>query len=180
MRSEVFNAGLFKSEPAPPNTISERWSRPMTNVGMPRGIYGMRLAAIIRDRWPPIKIIVASGYVDDPGDLIPAETVLFSKPYREERIIETTSSSPYLPAGIRSEYSTSRHPIFALSACSDNDVRSNPFAGKVKRSFIFSVETRPRQYSQALPHLLQRAFVGRPVQTPFVPTRLECAKLYEG
>lgn len=64
----------------------------MTDIDMPRGVDGMRLAAIIRDRWPPIKIIIVSGHVDDPGDLIPAETIFFSKPYREEQIIETIHS----------------------------------------------------------------------------------------
>ncbi|WJH38787.1 response regulator (plasmid) [Aliirhizobium terrae] len=61
----------------------------MTDVDMPRGVDGMRLAAIIRDRWPPIKIIIVSGHVEDPGNLIPAETMFFSKPYREEQIMET-------------------------------------------------------------------------------------------
>lgn len=60
-----------------------------TDVDMPRGVDGMRLAAIIRDRWPPIKVIVVSGHTDDPGDVIPAETVFFSKPYREEQIVDT-------------------------------------------------------------------------------------------
>jgi FixJ family two-component response regulator len=55
---------------------------------MPRGVDGMKLAAIIRDRWPPIKVIIVSGRIDDPGNRIPAETVFFSKPYREEQIID--------------------------------------------------------------------------------------------
>ncbi|MFB2550836.1 response regulator [Ensifer soli] len=59
-----------------------------TDVDMPRGIDGMRLAAIIRDRWPPIKVIVVSGYLEDPGHRIPAETAFFAKPYREEQIVE--------------------------------------------------------------------------------------------
>jgi len=58
-----------------------------TDVDMPRGVDGMKLAAIIRDRWPPIKVIIVSGYLDDPGDRIPAETVFFSKPYREEEVV---------------------------------------------------------------------------------------------
>ncbi|MES5100258.1 response regulator [Agrobacterium sp. BA1120] len=60
-----------------------------TDVDMPRGVDGMRLAAIIRDRWPPIKVIVVSGHIVDPADQIPAETVFFAKPYREEAIVET-------------------------------------------------------------------------------------------
>jgi DNA-binding NtrC family response regulator len=60
----------------------------ITDVDMPRGVDGMKLAAIIRDRWPPIKVIIVSGRIDDPGNRIPAETVFFSKPYREEQIID--------------------------------------------------------------------------------------------
>lgn len=60
-----------------------------TDVDMPRGVDGMRLAAIIRDRWPPIKVIIVSGHIEDPGDSIPAETMFFSKPYREEQIVDT-------------------------------------------------------------------------------------------
>lgn len=59
-----------------------------TDVDMPRGVDGMRLAAIIRDRWPPIKVIVVSGHIDGPGDLIPADTVFFPKPYQEEEIVD--------------------------------------------------------------------------------------------
>jgi CheY-like chemotaxis protein len=60
----------------------------LTDVDMPRGVDGMRLAAIIRDRWPPIKVIIVSGHIDDPGDRIPAETAFYTKPYREEQIVE--------------------------------------------------------------------------------------------
>jgi CheY-like chemotaxis protein len=79
----------------------------MTDVDMPRGVDGMRLAAIIRDRWPPIRIIIVSGHVDDPGELIPAETVFFSKPYREKQIIEAihklmdVGSPTRMPADLR-------------------------------------------------------------------------------
>ncbi|MFD1746653.1 response regulator [Rhizobium helianthi] len=61
----------------------------MTDVDMPNGIDGMRLAALIRDRWPPIKVIIISGHLADPGDQIPAETRFFSKPYREDRLLDT-------------------------------------------------------------------------------------------
>lgn len=60
----------------------------MTDVDMPRGVDGMRLAAIIRDRWPPIKVIIISGHLEDPGDQIPAETRFFSKPYREGELLD--------------------------------------------------------------------------------------------
>ena len=58
-----------------------------TDVDMPRGMNGMRLAAAIRDRWPPIEIILTSGYTR-PADVdLPARAVFFSKPYREEQIV---------------------------------------------------------------------------------------------
>lgn len=68
--------------------ISELWSRPMTDVDMPRGIHGMPLAAIIRDRWSPIKIIM-SDHVDDTRRSNFGRKQCSSPPYREEQIIET-------------------------------------------------------------------------------------------
>lgn len=52
-----------------------------TDVDMPGSMDGMKLAAAVRDRWPPIEIIVVSGYrqVED-GDL-PSRARFFSKPY---------------------------------------------------------------------------------------------------
>jgi DNA-binding NtrC family response regulator len=61
----------------------------MPDVDMPRGVDGIRLAAIIRDRWPPTKVIIVSGHVKYPGNKIPVGTVFLSKPYREAQISET-------------------------------------------------------------------------------------------
>lgn len=60
-----------------------------TDVDMPHGINGIRLAACIRDRWPPIKIIITSGKPLPQRIDIPAETVFFPKPFRQDRVIET-------------------------------------------------------------------------------------------
>ena len=35
-----------------------------TDVDMPRGVDGLKLAAFIRERWPPIHIIVTSGKME--------------------------------------------------------------------------------------------------------------------
>ncbi len=59
-----------------------------TDVDMPHGIDGIRLAACIRDRWPPIKIIITSGKPLPQRVSIPAETVFFPKPFRQDRVIE--------------------------------------------------------------------------------------------
>lgn len=57
-----------------------------TDVDMPRGIDGMRLAALIRDRWPPIEIIVTSGYHAADNLELPTRGVFYPKPYRSGEI----------------------------------------------------------------------------------------------
>lgn len=60
-----------------------------TDVDMPGGMDGLRLAAAVRDRWPPIKIIVTSGHLrGDPANL-PHDAVFFSKPYNPDVIAKT-------------------------------------------------------------------------------------------
>ena len=60
-----------------------------TDVDMPHGIDGICLAACIRNRWPPIKIIITSGKPLPQRVSIPAETVFFPKPFRQDRVVET-------------------------------------------------------------------------------------------
>jgi CheY-like chemotaxis protein len=57
-----------------------------TDIDMPGGLDGMKLAAMIRDRWPPIELIIISGKRrPSPADL-PARGVFFTKPYKREEI----------------------------------------------------------------------------------------------
>jgi CheY-like chemotaxis protein len=58
-----------------------------TDIDMPRGIDGMKLAACIRDRWPPIEIIVTSGHMRAPDVKLPAGALFFSKPYRVDEVV---------------------------------------------------------------------------------------------
>jgi CheY-like chemotaxis protein len=58
-----------------------------TDIDMPRGMDGMKLAALVRDRWPPIHIIITSGHVTPPAANLPADSVFFSKPYREGEVV---------------------------------------------------------------------------------------------
>lgn len=60
-----------------------------TDVDMPHGIDGMRLAALVRDRWPPIEIIVTSGHVTAKDLRLPARAEFVPKPYRPEQIVAT-------------------------------------------------------------------------------------------
>lgn len=60
-----------------------------TDIDMPGGIDGLRLAAVIRDRWPPIHVIITSGHTKPPKGSLPSDMVFFSKPYREDEVIAT-------------------------------------------------------------------------------------------
>jgi len=60
-----------------------------TDVDMPGGIDGIKLAACVRDRWPPIDIIITSGKPWPIGVTLPSDAVFFSKPYRQDRVIDT-------------------------------------------------------------------------------------------
>lgn len=59
-----------------------------TDIDMPGSLDGMKLAAAIRDRWPPIDIIMTSGHNFPSLDQIPARAVFFPKPYDPDRVIE--------------------------------------------------------------------------------------------
>jgi CheY-like chemotaxis protein len=53
-----------------------------TDVDMPGSMDGLKLAAFVRERWPPIKLIVTSGHVPVGEEDLPASGRFFSKPYQ--------------------------------------------------------------------------------------------------
>lgn len=58
-----------------------------TDINMPGSMDGIKLANAVRDRWPPIRLIVTSGKVAlRPGD-IPVDGRFLSKPYTSEQIV---------------------------------------------------------------------------------------------
>ena len=59
-----------------------------TDVDMPGSMDGLKLAARVRDRWPPIKIIVTSGHVSVRPDQIPPGGRFFCKPYDRPEIAQ--------------------------------------------------------------------------------------------
>jgi DNA-binding NtrC family response regulator len=59
-----------------------------TDIDLPGGLDGMRLAAMIRDRWPPIQFIVTSGHMATDAVLLPPNSQFFAKPYQHERIVQ--------------------------------------------------------------------------------------------
>ncbi|WP_310075061.1 response regulator [Phyllobacterium sp. 1468] len=50
------------------------------DIDMPGSMDGLKLAAPVRDRWPPIKIIVTSGHRYMSDDTLPVEGRFFGKP----------------------------------------------------------------------------------------------------
>jgi DNA-binding NtrC family response regulator len=60
-----------------------------TDIDMPGGVDGLRLAAAVRDRWPPIKIIVTSGYQTIDTSKLPVEGRFLRKPYDPSDVIES-------------------------------------------------------------------------------------------
>ena len=60
-----------------------------TDVDMPGGMDGVKLAQVARDRWPPLKIIITSGYRKVSQGEMPPECRFFDKPYNLEHVITT-------------------------------------------------------------------------------------------
>ena len=58
-----------------------------TDIQMPGSLDGLKLAACVRDRWPPIEIIVTSGRVDRQDVHLPARSVFVPKPYDREEVV---------------------------------------------------------------------------------------------
>lgn len=59
-----------------------------TDVEMPGTIDGVKLAHYIRNRWPPIQLIIASGRAIHEGSELPSGSRFFSKPYDNNAIAE--------------------------------------------------------------------------------------------
>jgi CheY-like chemotaxis protein len=58
-----------------------------TDVQMPGSMDGMKLAAAIRGRWPPIKIMATSGRARLNEDDFPPGSRLLHKPYSADQIV---------------------------------------------------------------------------------------------
>jgi len=58
-----------------------------TDIDMPGSMDGLKLAHAIRNRWPPIELILTSGHFDLSDTDIPERGRFFSKPYLDKEII---------------------------------------------------------------------------------------------
>jgi two-component system, response regulator PdtaR len=57
-----------------------------TDIHMPGSMDGLKLAHAVRNRWPPIKIIVTSGHEGIAEQDLPAGGRFFAKPYDPSEI----------------------------------------------------------------------------------------------
>ena len=58
-----------------------------TDIDMPGTMDGLKLAAAVRKRWPPIRIILTSGARTVEITDMPDGSVFFSKPYDHARVL---------------------------------------------------------------------------------------------
>lgn len=57
------------------------------DLDMPRGIQGIELAAAIRDRWPPIEIILTAAFFTEDDLTLPVRAEFYPKPIQREDVI---------------------------------------------------------------------------------------------
>ena len=59
----------------------------ITDVDMPGSMDGLRLARAVRDRWPPMELIVVSGHCDVLAGDLPERGRFFAKPYSHDALL---------------------------------------------------------------------------------------------
>lgn len=57
-----------------------------SDIDLGVGMDGIKLAQAIRNRWPPVEIIMTSGKVKPGSHDLPARGMFFEKPYRREDV----------------------------------------------------------------------------------------------
>lgn len=65
----------------------------VTDVEMPGPMNGLRLAFLVRNRWPPLHIIVVSGHVRLGDNELPERAQFIGKPYLTSEIEEALRSA---------------------------------------------------------------------------------------
>jgi len=53
---------------------------------MPGSMDGLELLAVVRNRWPPIALLVTSGQVEPAIEDLPAGTHFLAKPYAQRQL----------------------------------------------------------------------------------------------
>ena len=63
-----------------------------TDINMPGSMDGLKLAHAVRDRWPPIKILVVSGKQRLQSSDLPSNSYFVGKPYQASALVEELRS----------------------------------------------------------------------------------------
>ena len=63
-----------------------------TDINMPGSMDGLKLAHAVRDRWPPIKILVVSGKKRLQSSDLPSNSCFVGKPYQASALVEELRS----------------------------------------------------------------------------------------
>ena len=63
-----------------------------TDIDLPGSMDGLKLAAAVKDRWPPVHIIVTTGMSVPRRDQMPAKSLFIAKPYRNAEVLEALRS----------------------------------------------------------------------------------------
>lgn len=58
------------------------------DLDMPRGVKGIEFALMIRERWPPIEIILTAAFVTENDLDLPVRAEFFPKPVERRRIVD--------------------------------------------------------------------------------------------
>ena len=65
----------------------------ITDINMPGSIDGLKLAATVKERWPPIKIIVSTGMGMPKDQDMPAHSQFLPKPHVPDRVLAAVHHS---------------------------------------------------------------------------------------
>jgi len=63
-----------------------------TDIDMPGTMDGLRLSAVVRDRWPPVRIIITSGKQPPSPGKIPEDGIFLPKPYTPASVVAAMSA----------------------------------------------------------------------------------------
>ncbi|MCG6115129.1 MAG: response regulator [Mesorhizobium sp.] len=65
-----------------------------TDVDMPGSMDGLKLSAAVRDRWPPVRIVVTSGHRAVELSELPEGSLFYAKPYLPAAIAASLRGIP--------------------------------------------------------------------------------------
>ena len=73
---------------------------------------GLKLAAAVRHRWPPVNIIVTNGMKAPHRDKMSANSIFIAKPYRHTEVLEALRSFELAtyPLWVKSRHSHRKKP----------------------------------------------------------------------